>query len=32
MSETNAAWNRKVHINRDSLLAAAAIYRGNTYS
>nr|XP_042909798.1 arginine-hydroxylase NDUFAF5, mitochondrial isoform X4 [Parasteatoda tepidariorum] len=28
MGETNAAWNRKVGINRDSLLAAGAIYAG----
>lgn len=30
MGETNAAWNRKIHIKRDSLLAAAAVYRGRT--
>lgn len=27
MAETNAAWNRNIHIKRDSLLAAAAIYK-----
>ncbi|KAG8192910.1 hypothetical protein JTE90_025619 [Oedothorax gibbosus] len=26
MGETNAAWNRKLHIRRDTLLAASAIY------
>ncbi|XP_035213482.1 arginine-hydroxylase NDUFAF5, mitochondrial-like isoform X2 [Stegodyphus dumicola] len=29
MSESNVAWNRKLHINRDSLLAAAALYMEN---
>lgn len=28
MAETNVAWNRKLSINRDSLLAASAIYSG----
>ncbi|GBM67692.1 Arginine-hydroxylase NDUFAF5, mitochondrial [Araneus ventricosus] len=28
MGETNAAWNRKVRIQKDSLLAASAIYTG----
>ncbi|GAU96287.1 hypothetical protein RvY_07754-2 [Ramazzottius varieornatus] len=27
MAENNAAWSRKVHLHRDSLLAAASIYR-----
>lgn len=26
MGESNAAWNRSVHISRDTLLAASAIY------
>lgn len=28
MGETNVAWNRKLHISRESLLAASAIYTG----
>lgn len=27
MGESNAAWNRKLHFHRDSLIAAAAIYQ-----
>lgn len=27
MAENNASWNRKLHLRRDSLLAAAAIYK-----
>lgn len=27
MGENNATWNRKPHLNRDSMLAAAAIYK-----
>ena len=27
MGENNAAWNRKVHLQRDTMLAADAIYR-----
>lgn len=29
MGENNSAWSRKLHLNRDSMLAAASIYREN---
>ncbi|OQV21409.1 NADH dehydrogenase [ubiquinone] 1 alpha subcomplex assembly factor 5 [Hypsibius exemplaris] len=29
MGENNAAWSRKLHLHRDSMLAAASIYREN---
>lgn len=29
MGESNAAWNRPLHVHRDVLLAASAIYDGN---
>jgi len=28
MAENNASWRRKVRISRDTLFAAAAIYKG----
>ena len=28
MGENNASWNRKLHLSRDNLFAAAAIYKG----
>jgi len=28
MGENNAAWKRKIRINRDTLFAAASIYKG----
>jgi NADH dehydrogenase [ubiquinone] 1 alpha subcomplex assembly factor 5 len=32
MGESNASWNRKVHLNRDNLFTAAAIYKGRQTS
>lgn len=30
MGESNCAWNRKALLHRDTILAAAAIYKGET--
>ena len=29
MAENNASWIRKLHLHRDTMFAASAIYRGN---
>ena len=29
MGENNASWSRKVRLNKDTILAALALYKGN---
>ena len=31
MGENNAAWNRKLMLHRETLMAAAAIYKGKSF-